>query len=106
MYIKNNNKKINIIEYIDFKDRFKSFKFYLKPIDFGIKISKKRYANTYFFCQRVDICFTDQNNKIIYLYKNVKSEKLIIKLHRYNIYYLPVGTCSNMNVGDILKIKI
>ena len=55
MYLKINNKKITIYEYISFKDKFKSFKFYLDPINFGIKISNKKYANTYFFCQRVDI---------------------------------------------------
>ena len=105
MYLKINNKKITIYEYISFKDKFKSFKFYLDPINFGIKISNKKYANTYFFCQRVDICFTDKDNIIKYIYKNVKSEKLIIKLHKYNIYYLPVGTCNNLSVGEKLKIK-
>ena len=44
MYLKINNKKIKILEYTKFKDRFKSFKFYLKNIDFGIKLPNKKVA--------------------------------------------------------------
>ena len=104
MYLKVNNKKIDIKEYTEFKDRFKSFKFYLKIIDFGIKLPKKKLANTTFFCQRIDICFTDKEDKILYLYENVKSEKRIFKIKANNIYYLPLNTVKYLKVGDNLKI--
>ena len=57
MYLRVKNKKIEIKEYKKFSDRFKSLKFYLKNLDFGIKLPNKKLANTTFFCQRVDICF-------------------------------------------------
>ena len=104
MYLKIRYKKIEIREYTKFIDRFKSFKFYLKKINFGIKLPKKKIANTYFFCQRIDICFTDNNDKILYLYENVKSEKIIIKLKAKNIYFLPLGTCKYLNIGNKLNI--
>ena len=104
MYLKIKNKKIEIKEYTKFIDRFKSFKFYLKEINFGIKIPKKKKASTYFFCQRIDICFTDKDDKVLYLYENVKSEKRIIKLKSKNIYYLPLGTCKNLKIGEKLNI--
>lgn len=105
MYIKINKKKIEIKKYEKFKERFKSFRFYLEPIDFGIWLPKKKIASTYFFCQRVDICFTDSDNKIIALYSNVKSEKRKINFSSKNVFYLPVGTCKELNIGDNLEIK-
>lgn len=105
MYLKLKKKKIEILEYTKMIDRFKTFKFYLEKIDFGIKIPKKKYASTYFFCQRVDICFTDKEDKILYLFENVKTEKRFFKFKAYNVYYLPVNTCSELRVGDKLKLK-
>lgn len=105
MYLKVNKKKIEIKEYTKFIDRFKSLKFILEKIDYGIKIPNKKKASTYFFCQRVDICFTDKEDKIIYLAENVKSEKRIIKLKSKNIYYLPLNTSKYLEIGKILELN-
>ncbi len=105
MYLIINNKKILIKEYIKFKDRFKTLKFYLDKIDFGIKLPKKKRANTTFFCQRVDICFTDKDDKVLYLYEDVKSEKKIFKFKSKNIYYLPLNTVKYLKVGEQLKFR-
>ena len=105
MYLKLKKKNIDILEYTRFVDRFKSFKFYLEKIDFGIWLPRKKLANTYFFCQKVDICFTDKDDRILYLYESVKSEKMIFKIKSHNIYFLPLGTCSNLKVGDKLNKK-
>mgnify|MGYP004540898145 FL=1 len=104
MYLRVKNKKIEIKEYKKFSDRFKSLKFYLKNLDFGIKLPNKKLANTTFFCQRVDICFTDNEDKILYLYENVKTEKRIFKRKSKNIYYLPLNTCKYLKKGEKLKI--
>lgn len=105
MYLKLKRKKIEIVEYTKIIERFKSFKFYLDKIDFGIKIPKKKYASTYLFCQRVDICFTDRDDKILYLYENVKTEKRFFKFKAYNVYYLPLNTSSELKIGDKLNVK-
>ena len=105
MYLRVKNKKIEIKEYKKFSDRFKSLKFYLKNLDFGIKLPNKKLANTTFFCQRVDICFTDRDDKILYLYENVKTEKRFFKFKAYNVYYLPLNTCSELKIGDKLNVK-
>lgn len=105
MYLKIKSKKITIYEYNNIKDRLKTLRFVLNPIDYGIKISKAKIASTYFFCQRVDICFTDKDNTIIALYENIKSEKRKINLKAHNIYYLPLNTCKYLSIGTKLKIK-
>ena len=104
MYLKLKNKKLKINEYTKFKERFKSFKFYLKEMNFGIKLPNKKLANTYFFCQRVDICFTDKDDIIIKLLDNVRSEKLHLKLKAKNVYFLPVGTNKNLQLGQKIKL--
>ena len=105
MYIIVNNKKIKILEYTKLKDRFKSLKFILDKINYGIKLPKKHLINTYFFCQRVDICITDKNNTIIKLYENIKSEKKKFLFKPHNIYYLPLNTCKYLKVGETLIPK-
>ena len=104
MYLKFKNKKLKINEYKKFKEKFKSFKFYLKEMNFGIKLPNKKLANTYFFCQRVDICFTDKDDIIIKLLDNVRSEKLHLKLKAKNVYFLPVGTNKNLQLGQKIKL--
>ena len=104
MYLKVNNKKIEIKECNTFKDRFKSFRFYLEKIDYGLWYSKKRIASTYLFCQKVDICFTDENDIILDLYQNVPTEKRLFDFKARNIYYLPLNTCKYLKIGDKLNL--
>ena len=104
MHLKLNNKKIQIYEYTNFKERFKSLKFYLKEINFGIKLPNKKIASTYFFCQRVDICFTDKDDIVIRLLNNIRSEKMYFKSKAKNIYYLPVGTNKYLEIGKKIKL--
>ena len=104
MYLKIKGTKINIDECSNFKNRFKSFKFYLEKIEHGLYFPKKKVANTYFFCQRVDICFTDNTGKIIYLYRNMRSEKLIFKFKAKNVFYLPLGCADKLKIGNVLTI--
>ena len=100
MYIKIKKKKIEITECLTTLDKFKSLKFVLDPINYGIKIPKKKKYNTYFFCQRVDILVTDKEDKIIALFENIKSEKKKRIKNAYNIYYLPLDTCKYYDLGD------
>ena len=104
MYLNIKNNKIKINEYTKFKERFKSLKFYLKEIDFGIKLPNKKIANTYFFFLIIDICFTDKNDVIVRLLNNIRSEKLYMKFKAKNVYFLPVGTNKHLKVGDKLKL--
>lgn len=105
MYIKVNNKNLEIKECNTFKERFKSLRFVLEPITYGIKIPNKRIVSTYFFCQRVDIMVTDNNNKIIKLYENIKSEKRFFLFKKYNIYYLPLNTVKYLKLNDTINEK-
>ena len=103
MYLKL-NKKIEIKECNTFKTRFKSLKFKLEKLDYILYFPNRKLANTYWFCQRVDLCFTDKDNKILYLYENIKSEKLIFKYKAHNLYILPLNTSKQLKRGNKLPL--
>jgi len=105
MYIKIKNKKIEIKELDNFGKRFVSLKFVFKPIDYGVLVKKKRTASTYFFCQKVDILFVNKNNEIIKIARNVKTEKRIRKFKTRYIYYLPLNSTKDLNLGDIITLE-
>lgn len=105
MYIQIKKRKIDIYELKSFWERFKSLKFVLEPIDYGIKFTKKKYISTTFYCQKVDIVWTDKDDKIIRIEENVKTEKRMIKFKAYNIYVLPLGSIKYLDLGDKMPIR-
>lgn len=106
MYIKLKKKKIEIKELTTFKDRFISYKFYLEPITKGLCFPKKRWFSTYLYCQKVDIVMTNKDNKVLYIYRNFKSEKIIFfKRKVYYTYVLPAKSTESLRIGDKLKVK-
>ena len=100
------NKKIEIINYTSFWKRLKGFMFQLEPIKQGIRFPKCRSIHTYFMFQNIDVIMTDKENKIIKMYPNLRSEKIILPKRKvYYTYELPVGVCNFYDIGDTLRIK-
>ena len=105
MYLQVKRKKIKLIELTGFWNRFKGLKFVLEPIDYGIKFPKKKFVTTNFLCQKIDIVLTDKEDNILYMYKNMKTEKYIFpKKKVYNVYFLPLNTVKNLEPNTKLKI--
>ncbi len=100
-----NKKKLNIVEKNNFFEKLKGIKFILEPIKDAYRF-KSHYANTYFLFQRVDIIMTDENNKVLYIYPNCKTEKLIFpKFNVKYVYFLPLETTKDLEINQILKIS-
>ena len=93
-YIVLDKEKIEIKTLTKFKDRLKSFRFYLKDINYGLCFPKKKMLNTYFFCQRVDIIVTDKENNILAVYHDLKTEKKTTNSNFYSKieYFVLVDT--------------
>ena len=47
---------------------------------------------------------TDKNNKVMYIFKNIEKNKIIIKHDTYFTYEFPSNFLENIYVGDILEI--
>lgn len=104
MYLKIKKKKYEVLQVDKFWERFKCMKFVLEPLDRIFLFNKKKSISTTFFCQKVDLVFTDNNNTILYIFPKVKTEKRITKFKSNKIYIFPVDTANNFNIGDTLKI--
>ena len=89
MFLRVNNKKLEIKEMLTFIDKLKSLRFNLSKINYGLRRNNKKLASTYMFCQRVDICFTNKEN-------------VIFKWKSKYIYYLPLNTVKHLKVGEKL----
>lgn len=105
MYLKVNKKKYKIVELTKFWDRFKSLKFNLDTLDYVVKFPHKKFVSTDFICQSLDIILTDKEENILYMYPDFGTEKYIFPKRKvYNVYFCPLGTCHNYEVGSKLKI--
>ncbi len=100
-----NNGKVTVKVVNKFKKRIKGFRFYLANIKEGLCYPRKKMINTYFNCQRLDIIVTDKSDKILAIYRNMKTEKFIRpRLKAYYIYLLPVGCADGLEISEKLKV--
>lgn len=105
MYIKIEKKKYDVIYLNTFWLKLKSLKFYLEPIE-DIYMMRRKGLTTYWFCQNVDIIGTDKDNKIIYIYKKFKADKILLPRKKvFYIYLTPVGVSNSFKVGDEFIVK-
>ena len=105
MYIKIEKKKYDVIYLNTFWLKLKSLKFYLEPI-VDIYMMRRKGLTTYWFCQNVDIIETDKDNKIIYIYKKFKADKILLPRRKVlYIYLTPVGVSDSFKVGDEFIVK-
>lgn len=105
MYLKTKGKKIELKKLESFIARVKSLRFVLDKMDYGVMFPRKHGITTVFFCQRVDIVMTNKEMEVLYVYRNVNSEKYFLPRFRvYNILLLPHDTAGDISKGDVLKI--
>lgn len=95
------NNKIEL-KYCDkFKDKLLGFMF-KKNIKHALRF-KCKAIHTFFMKENIDIIITDKDNKILYIYKNFKKNRILIKLKSYYIYELP-NNSNTYKINEILKI--
>ena len=106
MYLKYKENEIFIEECNTFFKRLKGFMFKIKPISDGKRFPRCNSIHTFFMFQKIDVIMTDKNNKIIRIYPNLNTNKIILpKKDVYYTYELPVGVCNAYKVNDIFKLK-
>ena len=103
MYITINNKKVLLKEAKSFKDKFLGF-MGKKNIDYAI-IFKNNGIHTFFMKEPIDVILTDKNYKVLYTYKNLQKNKII--LPKRKVYYtieLPNNTIKKTCINEIITI--
>lgn len=100
MYTIYNNKKIIIKEYKSFFKKLGGFMFKNKA-DYGIYFKNCNSIHTFFCYFPIDIYFLDKDNNILYTYKNVRKNKIILpKKDVKNTIEIPTGLCDKLNLKD------
>ena len=80
-------KEINLKEAKTFFKKLKGLMFQ-KEITYCLRL-KTNNIHTFFMKEPIDIIMTDKNNNILYIFKNVKKNKIIIKPKVYYTYEFP-----------------
>ena len=93
-----NNKEINLIDANNFIKRLKGLMFQ-KNINYCLRI-KTNCIHTFFMKEKIDVVMTDKNNNILYIFKNINKNKVIIKKHVYYTYEFP-NNFINSNINDL-----
>ena len=96
-----NNKKIALREANTFIKKLKGLMF-KKNINYCLRL-KTNNIHTFFMKEPIDIIMTDKYNNILYIFKNVKKNKIIIKPKVYYTYEFPNNFINNINKIEITK---
>jgi len=105
MYIIKDNKKLEIKICNNIFNRFLGFMF-KKNINYALCFPKCNSIHTFFMLIPIDVIMTDKEYNIMYIYNNLKPNKII--LPKKNVYYtfeLPVDK-FNFNINEKLKVKL
>ena len=87
-----------------FLDKLKGLMF-IKNFNYILKF-KTNGIHTFFMKTEIDVILTDKNNKILYIYKKLKPNKIILPKRKVRYTYeMPVNFIKNIKIGDYLNLK-
>lgn len=95
-----NEKEIKLIDANSFYKKLVGLMF-KKNINYCLRL-KTNSIHTMFMKESIDIVMTDKNNNVLYIYKNFKKNKVLIKKNVYYTYEFP----NNFIDSNIKKIEI
>lgn len=77
-----------------------------KNIKEGIVLVHCNSIHTFFMRQNIDVIMTDKNYKILYIYRNLKKNKIIWpKKKVYYTFELSKGTIPDLKINTYLKTE-
>ena len=101
--MKNNKLDINIKICNKFYDRLLGLMM-KKNINYGLCFPKCNSIHTFFMLENIDVIMTDKNYNILYIYKNLKPNKII--LPKKNVYYTFELPANKFDFNINAKIKV
>ena len=88
---------IDIVECKSIYKRTIGFMFRKKDIKFGLLFKKCNAIHTFFMFQPIDVVMTDINNNILYSYKSLLPNKIILPKKGVSYTYeLPIGSIKKI----------
>ena len=94
---------IKIIEVKTFKERLLGLMF-KKNINYALLFPHCNSIHTFFMREKIDVVMTDKNNKVLYIKKGLKPNRIILpKKKVYNTYEFPNNFIKDLNINDYIK---
>ena len=99
-----NFQNMEVFECTNFYSRLTGLMF-KKKINYGLLFRNCNSIHTFFMKENIDVVMTDKNDKILYYYKNLKPNKIILpKKDVYSTYEFPINKLVDIKINDIIKI--
>ena len=90
---------MKVIEAKTFLQKLKGLMFQ-KDFNYILKF-KANGIHTFFMKINIDVILTDKNHKILYIYKNLKPNKIILpKRNVKYTYEMPINHVKKIKIGD------
>lgn len=78
---------------------------FIKDFNYILKF-KTNGIHTFFMKLNIDVFLTDKEGKILYIYRNLKPNKIILPKRKVKYTYeMPVNYIKNIKIGDYLNLK-
>lgn len=104
MKLKYQNKEIELIEAVSFFSRFKGFMM-CKNINHALLFNNCNSIHTFFMISNIDVILCNDDNIILYYYKDVTPNRVILpKKGVTKVYELPVNY-FDIKLNDKLEVK-
>ena len=99
-----NNKELDLKESKSFFSRFKGFMF-KKNINSSLLFDHCNSVHTFFMCENIDIIMCNNDNIILYYYKNVGKNKIILPKRAVKKVYETAANYFKIKDYDKLQVK-
>lgn len=78
---------------------------FIKEFNYILKF-KTNGIHTFFMKTNIDVILTNKEDKILYIYRNLKPNKIILPKRKVKYTYeTPVNYIKNIKIGDNLNLK-
>ena len=76
-----------------------------RNFNYGLCFKRCNSIHTFFMREKIDVIMTDKNNKVLYVYNNLKKYRII--LPKRKVYYTYEIPCNNniYKINDYLQFK-
>ena len=103
MELQYKGKNIELIECKTFFSRLKGFMF-TKKINNALLFNNCNSIHTFFIYNNIDVILCNEDNKVLYYYKNIKKNKIILpKKNVVKIFETP-SNFFNIKINDYMEV--
>ncbi len=103
MKLQYKNKYIELYECKTFFERFKGFMF-TRAIDKALLFNNCNSIHTFFMFNNIDVILCDKSNKVLYYYKDVKRNRIILPKKKVVKVYETPASFFDIKTDDYVEV--